>query len=116
MHVAHLGQLSQHLLPTVPDDLATTLSTYDWRKAQCVERGKDHTILIADELAVARLPRRRDPDLERKVALVDALDLPWQVPTSLSEVDEGDRKSTRLNSSHVATSYAVFCLKKKNVQ
>src|SRR5439155_15503935 len=27
-----------------------------------------------------------------------------------------DRKSTRLNSSHVATSYAVFCLKKKNLK
>src|SRR5690625_47069 len=27
-----------------------------------------------------------------------------------------DRKSTRLNSSHVAISYAVFCLKKKNNQ
>src|SRR5690606_40553839 len=27
-----------------------------------------------------------------------------------------DRKSTRLNSSHVKISYAVFCLKKKNVQ
>src|SRR5439155_11523131 len=27
--------------------------------------------------------------------------------------DRGDRKSTRLNSSHVAISYAVFCLKKK---
>src|SRR5690554_7457915 len=26
---------------------------------------------------------------------------------------EGDRKSTRLNSSHVRISYAVFCLKKK---
>src|SRR5439155_25223874 len=26
----------------------------------------------------------------------------------------GDRKSTRLNSSHVASSYAVFCLKKKH--
>ena len=25
-----------------------------------------------------------------------------------------DRKSTRLNSSHVSISYAVFCLKKKN--
>src|SRR5699024_11642561 len=25
----------------------------------------------------------------------------------------GDRKSTRLNSSHVSISYAVFCLKKK---
>src|SRR5699024_11843518 len=28
-------------------------------------------------------------------------------------VQTGDRKSTRLNSSHVSTSYAVFCLKKK---
>src|SRR5690625_6924603 len=27
-----------------------------------------------------------------------------------------DRKSTRLNSSHVATSYAVFCLKKRRAQ
>src|SRR5690606_40925179 len=27
---------------------------------------------------------------------------------------EQDRKSTRLNSSHVKISYAVFCLKKKN--
>src|SRR5205814_8641204 len=27
---------------------------------------------------------------------------------------EGDRKSTRLNSSHLGISYAVFCLKKKN--
>src|SRR5699024_11758831 len=30
-----------------------------------------------------------------------------------SEDSGGDRKSTRLNSSHVSTSYAVFCLKKK---
>src|SRR2546430_6991099 len=28
-------------------------------------------------------------------------------------VDRGDRKSTRLNSSHSQISYAVFCLKKK---
>src|SRR5437868_9666784 len=27
-----------------------------------------------------------------------------------------DRKSTRLNSSHVSTSYAVFCLKKKIIR
>src|SRR5207253_9059489 len=31
----------------------------------------------------------------------------------LGERIEADRKSTRLNSSHVAISYAVFCLKKK---
>src|SRR5437588_8688232 len=29
---------------------------------------------------------------------------------------EGDRKSTRLNSSHTVISYAVFCLKKKRKQ
>src|SRR5699024_12569703 len=29
------------------------------------------------------------------------------------EIGIGDRKSTRLNSSHVSISYAVFCLKKK---
>src|SRR5437870_12497511 len=42
-------------------------------------------------------------------------------PAALSAVDDPgphhdgpeDRKSTRLNSSHVAISYAVFCLKKK---
>src|SRR3989442_7608549 len=28
----------------------------------------------------------------------------------------GDRKSTRLNSSHVRISYAVFCLKKNNLR
>src|SRR5690349_13954414 len=33
----------------------------------------------------------------------------WQI----SEGTHGDRKSTRLNSSHVEISYAVFCLKKK---
>src|SRR3712207_6902686 len=32
----------------------------------------------------------------------------------LEPVDEIDRKSTRLNSSHANISYAVFCLKKKN--
>src|SRR5207253_3715505 len=34
--------------------------------------------------------------------------------SSFREAARIDRKSTRLNSSHVAISYAVFCLKKKN--
>src|SRR5690606_41998896 len=37
---------------------------------------------------------------------------PW--PTQRSSSARRDRKSTRLNSSHVKISYAVFCLKKKN--
>src|SRR5207249_9595798 len=38
----------------------------------------------------------------------------WAVPNLLASTFYGDRKSTRLNSSHVSISYAVFCLKKKN--
>src|SRR2546426_8592116 len=35
---------------------------------------------------------------------------------SVGELLEKDRKSTRLNSSHLVISYAVFCLKKKKNQ
>src|SRR5438874_9307832 len=41
------------------------------------------------------------------VYLIDAVDLVQVAPNG------ADRKSTRLNSSHVEISYAVFCLKKK---
>src|SRR5690606_39588934 len=37
----------------------------------------------------------------------------WRMPPSETALD---RKSTRLNSSHVKISYAVFCLKKKKKQ
>src|SRR6266511_3817166 len=40
--------------------------------------------------------------------------LRWSLLMPLcQDKDPGDRKSTRLNSSHEKTSYAVFCLKKK---
>src|SRR6516165_1150454 len=38
----------------------------------------------------------------------------WTVPSRAPPARRGDRKSTRLNSSHSQISYAVFCLKKKN--
>src|SRR5690606_41355307 len=53
---------------------------------------------------VARL-RRLSPSLRWAKVVSPSLGL---VPTP------SDRKSTRLNSSHVKISYAVFCLKKKN--
>src|SRR5690606_40618723 len=47
-------------------------------------------------------------------ALLDHIVLPVQVEASGLPVEHLlDRKSTRLNSSHVKISYAVFCLKKK---
>src|SRR5436309_10879172 len=41
-------------------------------------------------------------------------DAPPPASRAAARRGRSDRKSTRLNSSHVKTSYAVFCLKKKN--
>src|SRR5699024_11570544 len=41
---------------------------------------------------------------------------PWSLPQLPESARCADRKSTRLNSSHVSISYAVFCLKKKMKQ
>src|SRR2546426_4311336 len=45
------------------------------------------------------------------VAVHSLKDLPTRLPDGLAL--GADRKSTRLNSSHLVISYAVFCLKKK---
>src|SRR5690349_22456665 len=44
----------------------------------------------------------------------DLAELAKQIGLVRTLNEQGDRKSTRLNSSHVEISYAVFCLKKKN--
>src|ERR1039457_7501646 len=54
------------------------------------------------------------------LSLHDALPISWAAPTTtrrwpwmLTRPASSDRKSTRLNFSHLVISYAVFCLKKK---
>src|SRR2546426_11135862 len=79
--------------------------------------------VLPDENA---LPRRRLPVdvplarvvLEHDCLVADRLHVLGQerdLPAASRRVDHemGDRKSTRLNSSHLVISYAVFCLKKK---
>src|SRR2546430_3917543 len=46
----------------------------------------------------------------------DVLSLSRTMSSIVTVVPLGDRKSTRLNSSHSQISYAVFCLKKKKAQ
>src|SRR5256885_1817505 len=57
----------------------------------------------ADERRQARVPGRAVSRPTRRLCAL---------PDARSEA-RGDRKSTRLNSSHLVISYAVFCLKKK---
>src|SRR5688572_31994955 len=49
----------------------------------------------------------------RSTGFHDAIELPALGRKGIAKRLEGDRKSTRLNSSHSQISYAVFCLKKK---
>src|SRR5699024_12795998 len=61
-------------------------------------------------------PTRRSSDLAETVANIAPIDF---AGGTVIHINAGvaaksiDRKSTRLNSSHVSISYAVFCLKKK---
>src|SRR2546427_6802168 len=63
-------------------------------------------------LRVARLLHAVAPGL----AVRAVLPARGGVEPALQELRHGDRKSTRLNSSHSQISYAVFCLKKKKKQ
>src|SRR5438034_2262252 len=69
-------------------------------------------------------PTRRSSDLGPRLnGLAPERDMAERVERALRQAalwDEvkdrlQDRKSTRLNSSHTVISYAVFCLKKKNI-
>src|SRR4051794_20482221 len=60
-----------------------------------------------DVIAVGTLP------LQLPSGLVLNLNNCYLVPALSMNIISGDRKSTRLNSSHPSISYAVFCLKKK---
>src|SRR5688572_31196449 len=73
-------------------------------------------VLIVVDVAYERAVRAREPMIEfdDRHALVGPR---WKDPILARRerigCRQGDRKSTRLNSSHSQISYAVFCLKKK---
>src|SRR5690349_23389096 len=56
-------------------------------------------------------PRRLSAEVEAEIVSVRRVTRAG--PVVISAITGRDRKSTRLNSSHVEISYAVFCLKKK---
>src|SRR6266702_7349342 len=60
-----------------------------------------------------RLGRRLGADLAEGCPRFVDEQLDHMLGAFFAERAQADRKSTRLNSSHVAISYAVFCLKKK---
>src|SRR5699024_11388136 len=64
--------------------------------------------LLPVPLVGGALPRRRTTGVRECAAKI--------LGSCPGTSQKTDRKSTRLNSSHVSISYAVFCLKKKNIE
>src|SRR5690625_6752376 len=93
------------------------------RSPICVCHTGDHRPGLGDRIDLALFILIRT---ERRTVIKKCPEVPLPVPSVLIEAiaepfcklsvppPSLDRKSTRLNSSHVATSYAVFCSKKKN--
>src|SRR5207253_11366021 len=89
----------------------TTLFRSKFPKEAFIQRKTVGPGTIAD-VAISPDPQQRFlyiPDINNDFIWILSRDS-FQV---LGKFGRRDRKSTRLNSSHVAISYAVFCLKKK---
>src|SRR5204863_2354076 len=107
--------------PRSPDDLREDVLPVGGRAEQVVpgrgERGLEDLRLSVVGRDLAREDREHDEEEhhqdadERFPVATDGT--PDVTPAAVPDLRE-DRKSTRLNSSHVEISYAVFCLKKKN--
>src|SRR5207249_8064349 len=94
----------------------STLSLHDALPIYLLERGLA-TVLSLNVDPLAALLRREDPGQRRRATVDDhgrrRLEGQRGRRGRRRRCTERDRKSTRLNSSHVSISYAVFCLKKK---
>src|SRR3989442_3374000 len=84
-----------------------------------VLKGKQREVTAVKAVQRKTPQRRRTADVRKHVERNGAAVVPLPSQFEIRLADEGaafpgeDRKSTRLNSSHVRISYAVFCLKKK---
>src|SRR5256885_10313089 len=75
-----------------------------------------YTTLFRSQHLAERALGHRDDVYSPGQFQFDFFDAAGLAHAGLAPVDGGDRKSTRLNSSHLVISYAVFCLKKKKKQ
>src|SRR5256885_3300146 len=92
----------------------STLFPYTTLFRSYLQGGVSIALLRRPRTSAARLQHGFDSVVDA-ARLNPAVDLqPIRPDTRPPRRGQEDRKSTRLNSSHLVISYAVFCLKKKN--
>src|SRR2546426_11168695 len=129
-----LGPLWTALHVLLPNERVTPAVPHRWRWRDLVPLLLEAARLVPIEQAERRVLVLKNPGLGGAYAVTSTLFAGLQIilpgeaapshhhtPAALRLVVQGhgaftsvDRKSTRLNSSHLVISYAVFCLKKKN--
>ena len=101
------------------NDIENTMIQNLWDAAKAVLRGKFIAIQshikkqeksqirnLTLHLKQLEKEEQRRPKVSRRKEII-------KIRAEINEIEMKDRKSTRLNSSHITISYAVFCLKKK---
>src|SRR5699024_5641091 len=120
-----LKPLIEHLLPTYGKEFAKKLSQQDQDLSNMIHfivqdrysflvQNNDAVMILISQLLINQ--QIKDNVLQKIVDVKDIFEqniwLPLKKTAELrDDLDVADRKSTRLNSSHVSISYAVFCLK-----
>src|SRR5256885_7783217 len=102
----------------------TMLTAYDATFARLLDQAEIDVLLVGDSLGMVAQGQKTTlhvtmdqmvyhcANVARGVARAH---LVGDMPFGSYQAGVGDRKSTRLNSSHLVISYAVFCLKKKKL-
>src|SRR5688500_9053219 len=130
-YIGYIFQL-YNLVPvlTAYENVELPLLLHDLSRAQRHEKVAMALDLVGLADRHDHFPRQLSGGQEQRVAIARAIvtdpkiivadeptgDLDATAAASVMNMLERDRKSTRLNSSHLVISYAVFCLKKKNKQ
>src|SRR2546426_8630504 len=115
-------ELARDLLVALIEPLAVVRELAAAHQVAQTETDLSEPVGIGERLPggrhAVRLPRSRIPSACSNVVIPPLVTtgVAWPALRSARRIAaaSGDRKSTRLNSSHLVISYAVFCLKKKN--
>src|SRR5690606_42166221 len=93
-----------YFLFVLHDTASSEIYTLSLHDALPICAGIENTISLARRLGI-HSPIEADPSISLGSSSISMMEM--------AAAYAADRKSTRLNSSHVKISYAVFCLKKK---
>src|SRR5205814_8781385 len=100
-------------LPLIPPPPRSTLFPYTTLFRSTMSSGRRERRISTACRTLSASGEFVEPKFENEIIATRGSRLNRRAVSAVSIAVSADRKSTRLNSSHLGISYAVFCLKKK---